>query len=43
LFNASAIVPSMQAKNFNDDQKILLNANILKNVKEKEYAGTDHC
>jgi len=43
LFNASAIVPSMQAKNFNDDQKILANANILKNVKEKEYAGTDHC
>lgn len=43
LCNASTIVPSMQAKNFNDDQKILLNANILKNIKEKEYAGTDHC
>ena len=43
LCNASTIIPSMQAKIFNDDQKILLNANILKNVKEKEYAGTDHC
>ena len=42
LCNASDIVPSMQAKNLNDDQKILLNANILKNVKEKEYGGADH-
>ena len=43
LSNASPFDSSTQVKNYNDDQKNIQNADILKNVKEKEYAGTDHC
>ena len=42
LSNASPFDSSTQVKIFNDDQKNILNADILKNVKEKEYAGADH-
>ncbi len=42
LSNASLFDSSTQVKNYNDDQKNIQNADILKNVKEKENDVADH-